>query len=121
MRIYRKLVPILFGAMCLVSYGQTKPDNTKVNERDRNSAEPTADQQKMNASDQKLTASIRKSIVNDKSLSTYAHNIKIISQDGAVTLKGPVRSEDERKSVLAKANAAIGSAGKVNDELSIQP
>lgn len=121
MRIYRTLVPLLFGTMCLVSYGQTKPDNTKVNERDRSAAEPTADQQKMNSSDQKLTASIRKSIMDDKSLSTYAHNIKIISQDGAVTLKGPVRSEDERKSIVSKANAVVGSAGKVTDEISIQP
>lgn len=121
MRLYRRLVPILFAATCLVGYGQTKPDNTKINQRDRSSAEPTADQQKMNSSDQKLSASIRRSIMDDKSLSTYAHNIKIITQDGAVTLKGPVRSEQERQAILSKANAIVGGAGKVNDELSIEP
>ena len=57
----------------------------------------TADQQKMNAADQEITRKIRRSIIADKSLSTYAHNIKIISQDGAVTLKGPVKSDAERK------------------------
>jgi osmotically-inducible protein OsmY len=114
-------VPIVFGAACMIGSAQTQPDNTKVNRRDRSSAEPTADQQKMNSSDQKLSASIRKSILDDKSLSTYAHNIKIISQDGTVTLKGPVRSEEERKSVISKATEVAGSAGKINDELSIKP
>src|SRR6202034_2980138 len=104
--------------MCATSalYAQVQPDNTGVNQRDRNASEPTADQQKMNAADQKLSASIRKQIVQDKSLSTYAHNIKIISQNGEVTLKGPVKSEDERQSVLAKARANTGDDKKVHDE-----
>ena len=115
------MVPILFGAMSMVSPAQTTaPDNTKVNQRDRNPAEPTADQQKMNASDQRLSATIRKSIVADKSLSTDAHNVKVISQDGIVTLKGPVKSDDERKSVIAKATAAVSSPDKVHDEISIK-
>jgi osmotically-inducible protein OsmY len=121
LRIHRILVPLLFAAIGLVGNAQTQPDNTKVNQRDRNSAEPTADQQKMNSTDQKLAASIRKSILDDKSLSTYAHNIKIISQDGTVTLKGPVRSEEERKSIVSKATEVAGGAGKINDELSVKP
>src|SRR6202035_1313754 len=55
----------------------TAPDNTKVNERDRSKDEATADQQKVNRSDQDITQQIRKSIMKDKSLSAYAHNIKI--------------------------------------------
>jgi len=121
LRTHKILVPLLFTAICLPGNAQTQPDNTKVNKRDRASAEPTADQQKMNSSDQKLTASIRKSIMADKSLSTYAHNIKIISQDGTVTLKGPVRSEEERKSIVSKATEVAGSAAKINDELSVKP
>ena len=97
-----------------------KPDNTKVNQRDRKASEPTADQQKMNTSDRDLTRKIRQSIMADKSLSTYAHNIKIISQNGSVTLKGPVRSEDEKSSLEAKAVAIAGS-GKVTNELSVAP
>jgi hyperosmotically inducible periplasmic protein len=58
------------------------PDNTKVNGRDRNTAEPTADQQKENRPDRDITRDIRRSIAADKSLSTYAHNVKIISQNG---------------------------------------
>jgi hyperosmotically inducible periplasmic protein len=65
-----------------------QPDNTAVNKRDQNPGEATADQQKMNAADRALTAKIRKAVIADKSLSTYAHNVKIISQNGTVTLKG---------------------------------
>ena len=68
---------------------QTKPDNTAINKRDQSPSEATADQQKMNTADRALTAKIRKSVMADKSLSTYAHNVKIISQNGTVTLKGP--------------------------------
>jgi hyperosmotically inducible protein len=100
---------------------QAKPDNTKVNERDRNSGEATADRQKMNASDRKLTAEIRKSVMADKALSTYAPNVKIISQDGTVTLKGPVRSDDEVKSIMAKAVEAVGSPDKVVNQMSVKP
>ena len=95
-------------------------DNTKVNERDRNRNEPTADQQKENRSDREITQQIRQAIMKDKSLSTYAHNVKIIAQDGQVTLKGPVRSEDEKKTVEAKATEVVGE-NKVTSELDIKP
>jgi len=97
-----------------------KPDNTKVNKRDRKAGEVTADQQKMNKADRQLTQKIRRAINDDKSLSTYAHNVKIISQDGMVTLKGPVRTDDERVSIEAKATGIAGS-GKVTNELSVAP
>jgi hyperosmotically inducible protein len=116
----------LFCAAALIGYGQTpdstapKPDNTKVNKRDRGASAVTADQQKENATDRELTKNIRHSIMADKTLSTYAHNIKIISQNGAVTLKGPVKSDEEKKSVVAKAVAVAGSADKVTDEISVK-
>ena len=99
---------------------QPKPDNTTVNKRDRSPGEATADQQKMNATGRELTRKIRRSIMADKSLSTYAHNIKIISQNGAVTLKGPVKSNDEKQTVIAKAVAVAGSADKVTDQISVK-
>ncbi len=105
------------GAQC--AYGQTKPDNTAQNKRDQNPDEATADQQKMNAADRDTTARIRKSIMADKSLSTYAHNVKIISQDGTVTLKGPVRSDDEVQSIVSKATDVTGSAAKVINQMSV--
>jgi hyperosmotically inducible protein len=98
----------------------TAPDNTKVNERDRSQNEPTADQQKDNRSDRDITQQIRQSIMKDKSLSTYAHNIKIVTKDGQVTLKGPVRSEDEKQAIEAKA-AEVARDGKVTSELNIKP
>ena len=96
------------------------PDNTKVNERDRSQTEPTADQQKDNRSDRDITQQIRQSLMKDKSLSIYAHNIKIVTQGGQVTLKGPVRSEDEKKAIEAKATEVAGE-GKVTSELNIKP
>jgi hyperosmotically inducible periplasmic protein len=116
---------LLLGAASLVpaqsTDPQAKPDNTAVNKRDKNPGEVTADQQKMNPADRDLVAKIRKSVIADKSLSTYAHNVKIISQDGTVTLKGPVRSDDEVKSIVAKATDVTGSADKVVNQLSVKP
>ena len=104
-----------------IALPQTQPDNTKMNKGDAAPGAVSADKQKMNASDRTLTQNIRKAVMADKSLSTYAHNVKIVSQNGVVTLKGPVRSDDERKSVLAKAVGAAGSPDKVTDEMSVAP
>jgi hyperosmotically inducible periplasmic protein len=101
---------------------QTPPaaDNTKVNQRDRNAAEPTADQGKNNVNDRKIMQKIRKAVVGDKSMSSYAHNVKIISQNGKVTLKGPVRSADEKQSIEQKATDVAG-VGNVTNEITIKP
>ncbi len=99
---------------------QPAPDNTKANERDRATGAVTADQQKENASDRALAKKIRQSLMNDKSLSMYAHNVKIVAQDGQVTLKGPVRSEDEKKSIESKATKIAG-AGHVTSEITVAP
>ena len=99
---------------------QTAPDNTKVNERDRSQDAPTADQQKANRSDQDITQQIRQSIMKDKSLSTYAHNIKIITQNGKVTLRGPVRSDEEKDNVESKAVAVAGEQN-VSSEIEVEP
>ena len=98
----------------------TAADNTKVNKRDRKTGAVTADQQKENEGDRELTANIRKALMDDKELSTYAHNVKIVSRNGMVTLKGPVRSEDEKKAVEAKATEIAG-AGKVKSMISVKP
>jgi len=99
----------------------TKPGDTAVNKRDQNPSEATADQQKMNTTDRDISAKIRRSIMSDKSLSTYAHNIKIISQNGTVTLKGPVRSDEEVKLIAAKATEITGSTDKVINQMSVKP
>jgi hyperosmotically inducible protein len=94
------------------------PDNTKVNQRDRNSSD-TADQQKENQSDRELTRQIRRAIVQDKSLSTYAHNVKIVAQGGTVTLKGPVKSEEEKTAIEKKAAEVAGGQEKIQSQLEV--
>lgn len=96
---------------------QTAPDNTKKN---KDQTSPTADQQKINPSDRAITQKIRKAVHDDTSLSTYAHNIKIIAQDGKVTLRGPVRSEDEKRNLQAKAVAVAGKEN-VTNQLEVAP
>jgi hyperosmotically inducible protein len=95
-------------------------DNTKVNKRDRNKGELTAGQQSNGKADRELTRKIRQALVKDKDLSTYAHNIKVITNNGAVTLKGPVRSDDEKKAVEAKAAEAAGGAS-ITNQLEVAP
>jgi len=97
----------------------TAPDNTKVNKRDRRKSELTADQQKENSSDRDLARKIRRAVVQDKDLSTYAHNVKIIVHNGTVTLKGPVHTEDEKKAIEAKASEIAG-ADKVTNQISVK-
>jgi osmotically-inducible protein OsmY len=95
-------------------------DNTKVNARDQQPGAATADTQKMDAHDQEIARQIRRAVVRDTSLSTYAHNAKIIVRDGTVTLKGPVRSRDESDSLFKKAVTLAGD-GKVINQLDIAP
>jgi osmotically-inducible protein OsmY len=102
-----------------IASSQTQPDNTRSNKGDADKSAVTADQQKMNASDRTLTQKIRKAVMADKSLSTYAHNVKIVSQNGMVTLKGPVRSDDEKRSIVGKAAEAAGGPEKVSDQMSV--
>jgi hyperosmotically inducible protein len=106
------------GAPRYLDNQQTPPDNTKKNKEHQTT--PTADQQKMNPADRAITQKIRKAIHEDESLSTYAHNIKIITQDGKVTLRGPVRSEEEKNNVQAKA-VAVAGAENVTNQLEIAP
>ena len=98
-----------------------KPDNTANNKGDQKPGAVTADQQKANAVDRDLTARIRRSVTANKSLSTYAHNIKIISQNSIVTLKGPVKSDEEVQSIMTKAADIAGGPDKVVNQMSVKP
>jgi osmotically-inducible protein OsmY len=109
------------GARATLQDPQPAPaDNSKTNQRDNPQTSPTADQQKMNPADREITKKIRMAIHKDATLSTYAHNVKIISQDGKVTLKGPVRSDDEKANIAAKATAVAGD-GNVDNQLDVVP
>jgi osmotically-inducible protein OsmY len=106
--------------VCSAAAQQPPADNTKVNTRDRTKGAKTADQQKENSNDREITQKIRRALMDEKSLSTYAHNVKIITQAGDVTLKGPVRTAEEKKIVEAKATEVAG-AGHVTNQISIAP
>jgi hyperosmotically inducible protein len=95
------------------------PDNSAVNVRDRAPGAMTADQQSNTKSDEELTAEIRRSVMLDHSLSVMAHNVKIITANGSVTLRGPVKTEAERNIVASKALAVAG-AGNVNNQLEVK-
>ena len=112
---------IAAGLFLGVAVGATaqQPDNTKVNTRDRDSSQPTADKAKNNLSDRQIMQNIRKAVMADKSLSTYGHNAKIIADHGKVTLKGPVHTDEESRNIEAKAKEVAGD-GNVDNQLSVK-
>lgn len=110
------------AALCLTGTFTTKPalaapaglqapDNTGQNK----ASTETADNQTNSKADRQTTAKIRKAIVGDKDLSTYAHNIKVITINGEVTLKGPVQTEDEKQKVASLAASVVPSEKIIND------
>ena len=80
----------------------------------------TASTATQNKADRELTQQIRKAIVSDKTLSTQAHNVKILTKDGNVTLKGQVKTDEEKKAIEDRA-AGVAGAGKVTSELTVGP
>lgn len=107
---------VFFGQDAPANQSSTNPDNT-----DRNKAhKTTADQQSNSASDRTITKNIRQAIIADKSLSMYGHNIKIITLNGSVTLKGPVHTEDEKQKIASKAAEVVGDPSKVSNEITVK-
>ncbi len=102
-------------SLAQTSTTQAAPDNSAENKHHSK----TADSQDNAAADRHTTAAIRKAIIADKSLSIYAHNVKIITTNGAVTLKGPVRSEEEKQKVASDA-ASVVSSDKVTNQLTVK-
>lgn len=99
---------------------QRSPDNTAANRNnpnDRNASRPNADQANNNLSDRQMMQKIRQDVVRDKSLSTYGHNVKIVSEHGKVTLRGPVHSEEEKKAIEEHARKYAGD--NVSNEITV--
>jgi len=95
------------------------PDNTHVNKRDTSGAALTPMDQKNNATDLEITQKIRQAVMADGSLSFTAKNVKIITQNGKVTLRGPVNSQEERNAIEAAARKIAGS-GQVDNQLEVK-
>lgn len=110
----------IMGLTPLVAIPQaTRPDNTKNNAADREANGPTADQAKNNKSDRENMQLIRRALMADKSLSRDAHNVKIIADHGKVTLKGPVRSEEEKQTIQADA-AKVAGTENVDNQITVK-
>jgi osmotically-inducible protein OsmY len=97
----------------------TAPNNSAVNVRDRAPDSMTADQQSNTKSDMTTTREIRRAIVKDHSLSILAHNVKIVSVNGKVTLRGPVNTQEEKVTIASKAQAIAGR-GNVDNQLEVK-
>ena len=98
---------------------QTAPDNTGRNVRDRGGATLTPGDQSESQADRTLTQQIRKAVKADKSLSTMAKNIKIITANGVVTLRGPVKNSHEKETIEAKAQQLAGM-NKIDNQLEVK-
>jgi len=121
MLIRNILVPVTVSLTLALAWAQPPAqDNTRANKRDRQKSESTADQQKEDAPDRELAKNIRQALMHDKSLSTYAHNVKVIVEHGMVTLKGPVRSEEEKRAVELEA-AKLTAPDNIKNELTVAP
>jgi hyperosmotically inducible periplasmic protein len=108
-----------FGGATLHGQSQTPAaDNTKQNKTAKGGG-TTADQAKNGESDRTIMQKIRQSIMADKSLSTYAHNVKVVAQNGKVTLKGPVHSDAEKQAIEQKA-VEVAGAGNVTNNITIK-
>lgn len=104
--------------LCLAIATAQPPDNSRVNKRDAAKDAVTSETQSNAKGDLELTRNIRRNITQNKEMSTYAKNIKIISRDGAVTLRGPVKSQDEKQRIDLIAKKMAGDS-KVDNQLEI--
>lgn len=95
------------------------PDNTGRNERDRDGGTMTPEDQSESAADRKITADVRSAITSDTSMSLNARNVKIITLNGVVTLRGPVETQAEKDAIEAKAEAVAG-VSSVDNQLEVK-
>ncbi len=93
-------------------------DNSGRNVQDRNDASKTSGDQAENEADRTISQNIRQAVVADDSVSTNGKNVKIITADGLVTLRGPVKDNQERINIGAKAEQVAG-VKRVDNQLEI--
>ena len=98
---------------------KAKPDNTDTNERDRSGETKTSGDQSNSSADLKITQAIRRALMKDRELSTTAKNIKVITTNGQVTLRGPVKTSQEKAKVDQIARSAAGGA-QIDDQLDVK-
>jgi osmotically-inducible protein OsmY len=106
------------GAIAKDNMSNVRPDNTRMNAVDRMRGAKTADDQSMASSDTDITRRIRHSLMQDKSITSAGKNIKVITNKGAVVLRGTVNTEAERHNVVSTAKGVAG-ASKITDEIRV--
>ena len=119
--------PILLVLACLSAVSltgiaaddKTKPDNTAINERDRSDETKTSGDQSNSSADLNTTQAIRQALMKDGELSTTAKNIKIITANGHVTLRGPVKTAQEKAKIDQLAKLAAGGA-QIDNQLDVK-
>ncbi|MDY7540674.1 BON domain-containing protein [Undibacterium sp. RTI2.1] len=94
-------------------------DNSEMNVRDKSNVTATPQDQSNSAGDRKLLSLVRRNIVHEKSLSMSAHNIKIMTSDGVVTLRGPVKNKEE-KVKLEKVTLDTPGVKSIDDQLDVK-
>jgi len=94
-------------------------NDTGINQRDRNGQAVTPFDQPNDKTDIRLAAAVRRKIVKDKALSTSAHNIKLVAANGVVTLRGPVKNDDEKATVETLVKGVSGVT-QVNNQLDVK-
>jgi len=85
-----------------------EPDNSGRNVRDADGTTKTSGDQSESGTDRTITQNVRQAVTADDSISTNGKNVKIITVDGTVTLRGPVKSEQEKTNIAAKAQQIAG-------------
>jgi osmotically-inducible protein OsmY len=114
---------ICFSALTLsvIAQENSSPaaDNSARNKRDRSGESQTSGDQSNSSADIKMTAAIRRDLMHEKSLSTTAKNVKIIAENGVVTLRGPVMSQAEKTKIVELAKAHAGTA-RIEDQLEVK-
>jgi len=98
---------------------EASPDNSGKNERDRSGETKTSGDQSNTSEDTKITANVRRAIVKDSSLTMTAKNVKVITAGGVVTLRGPVKSAEEKQKIEELATSAANGA-KIDNQLEIK-
>jgi hyperosmotically inducible periplasmic protein len=118
-RILLVLACLSAVSLAAMAADDKKPDNTATNERDRSGETQTSGDQSNSSADLKITQAIRQTLMRDSELSTTAKNIKIITDNGQVTLRGPVKNAQEKAKIDQLARSAAGGA-KIIDQLDVK-
>jgi hyperosmotically inducible protein len=108
-----------FSLAALAGDEKTKPDNTAINERDRSGETKTSGDQSNSSADLKTTQAVRQALMKDRELSTTAKNIKVITANGQVTLRGPVETAQEKAKTDQLAKSAAGGA-QIDNQLDVK-